>query len=1040
MAAAPAAVASPPTKADEYVLEITVSRSEPDLSATFLRGDATLSGTALRSVTDFGLTISPSQADAAAADDSVPGHTFALHSLVTQQPQVVRLRISPVSMFENHPHRQSKAHLEAEAKGAPLSNPFEGRDAVDGAKRALAPFYVAPPVDECRDPSKRSSDPQKTLHINPRARLNVTCSRTAPGIDGTIVETMSGQGSVRIHDLFARVETGEDVSGLAKSSTAAKPVIRQRVVQIPCYYSGWAHHSAVVAVSNARVLHRNDPNGPFLPLHVCTTLDDLINTDADEETSHAIFYANQQLDDYLQDVEVTLTAAFGSAMNRRKSIVYAPSPFMTKSVARVPVGLNACGYVLSSLCNDVPAAFDVAVVEKIYAFALRTALERKNVVMNGSTNAGADEAMKEIEAFGNLDESVALAQKYAMAKRHHLELGTALSVYQGLIKPYRLDGTPVLLPTGLQMVEAESWLLESNRSCLSADDCDGSATGVMGVLNAAKYVAKTKGFPFLSALHRTIGTFYLNGVSVLGATAGNADAAVDAPTEVAGHAVAIGIPIVDVYEALERGVHSRKYKDTAPEEPIDGSSSDSSSESDSEDDNNPLCEGASVPRPTEPVVKRAKRANTVKAYRAALFGGRVRAALQAYADGTSERKEDSDRDAVGRFLKRLFADETKSGDGEKGDKTGDEGGDENGESDKGWRLPPLAYEGTAPVCARMYEPDEKMRLARLEASKLDKAVNGKIAPSVARTFTLLDASSPRNGGSHGFYAAFTEISFSDTHALFTNEAVRDVGQATTHLILCPLKEEKADPSVPLAAGVTPKEIHRRRYALAPLFNMEAKNARIVSVASSEARQNLLPRRKGPLKLTLAQSANMIASLRVLSALDEFLQKFEFSGATTGGVQVREHNPAEFHQTRSVFSYAALVHNPTCVAAYANAIMTTFDNKDVFGHVNIGEIGNMAQFDNPAHRFAASMLEASINDDGENGGLPAASLTIAPKDGAAPETDEERDKLVKQLLESLIGQFQRIKLNNATKSDAKAGMLVSVVLNVRKSLLNEPTKE
>lgn len=1037
-----------PTKADEYVLEITASRSEPDLSATFLRGDATLSGTALRSVTDFALTISQSQADAVAADDSMPEHTFALHSLVTQQPQVVRLRISPVSMpeTETHPHKKSKTHRDAEAGGAALTNPFEGRDAVESAKRALAPFYTAPAVIECRDKSNPPSDRQKTLHINPRARLNVTCSRTAPGIDGTIVETMSGQGSVRIHELFARVETKEDVPVLETSSTAAPPVIRQRVVQIPCYYSGWAHHSAVVAVSNARVLHRNDPNDPFLPLHVCTDLEDLVNTDADEKTGHAIFYANQQLDDYLQDVEVTLTAAFGSAMNRRKSIVYAPSPFMTKSVARVPVGLNACGYVLSSLCNDVPAAFDVAVVEKIYAFALKTALERKHGVVSNKTNPAADNAMAEIGAFGTLDETVALPQQYAMAKRHHLELGTALSVYQGLIKPYRLDGTPVLLPTGLQMVEAESWLLEPNRSCLSADDCDGSATGVMGVLNAAKYAAKSKEFPFLSALHRTIGTFYLNGVSVLGATAGNADAAVDAPTEVAGHAVAIGIPIVDVYEALERGVRSRKYKDTAPEEPIDGSSSDSSSESDSDDGNGPLCKGASVPRPTEPVVKRKNRAGTVKAYRAALFGGLVRAALQAYADdaeGASEgKKEDPDREAVGRFLKRAFAEETE-GDKKEGGKKGDgeKGGDEGSGSDDGaWRLPPLAYEGTAPVCARMYEPNEKTRLARLQESKLDKAVNGKIAPSVARTFTLLDASNPKNDGSHGFYAAFTEISFSDTHPLFSNEAVRDVGQATTHLILCPLKEEKADPSVPLEAGATPKQIHRREYALAPLFNMEAKNARIVSVASSEARQNLLPRRKGPLKLTLAQSANMVASLKVLSALDDFLQKFEFSGVGAGGVQVQEHDPDEFHQTRSVFSYAALVHNPTCIAAYANAIMTTFDNKDVFGHVNIGDIANMAQFDNPMHRFAASMLQNGIKDGGNNGGVPPASLTPSPDADAAPATDEERDQLVKQLMESLIGQFQRIKLGNATKSDAKAGMLVSVVLNVRKSLLNEPSKE
>ena len=1024
---------------DEYVLELTVSRSEPDLSATFLRGDATLSGTAVRSVTDFGLTISPEQASAVAADsDASKHHTFALHSLVTEAPQVVRLRIVTTAMFDDpaqHPHGK------AESEKSSPTNPFQGSN--EAAKRAmdeLAPFYVAPPVGDCRGPSAppSSSNRQKTLHINPRARLNVTCSRTAPGIDGTIVDTMSGQGSVRIHELFARVETSEDERARQERKAASDKggpalVERQRVVQIPCYYSGWGKHSAVVAVSNARVLHRNSPVAPFVPLNVCTALDDLIDlidTPFDASAGHAIFYANPKLDAYLQDVEVTLTAAFQSAMNRRKEIVYASSPFMTKSVARVPVGLNACGYVLSSLCNDVPAAFDLPVVEKIYAFALKTTLERAHVTTAGGTNEKAAAAMQEVAAFGKLDDKPALAQAYGVTKRHHLELGTALSVYQGLIKPYRLDGTPVLLPTGLQMVEAESWLLEPNRSCLSADDCDGSATGVMGVLNAAKYVATALNdadgarFPVLRTLHRTIGTFYLNGVSVLGATAGNADAAVDAPTEVAGHAVAIGIPIVDVLEALERGVDSTKYKTTAPDQPIAGSSSDSSSESGSDDDEDgPLCRGGSAPRLVEDVVKRKRRAAAKQAYRAALLDDSLRRALEAYAAAATTDKTDAA--AVTRFLDPTSDD---------GDDIGDD--DSEPEPTDAWRLPPLAYEGTAPVCARMYEPDDAMRSQRHAQSKLDKAVSGMLAPSVARTFTLLDAANSKKGGSHGFYAAFTEVSFSDTHALFSNDGVRRVGLATTHLILCPLTKEKADASTPLTAGVAPKELHERHYALVPLFNMEAKNARIVTVATSEARQNLLPRRHGPLRLSMAQSANAIASLQVLSTLQTFLTTFEYTKGVAG-VQVGAQDPNEFHQTRSVFSYASLVHNPTCVAAYANAIMTAFDQKDVFGHVTFQDIDNMAAYNSDSDRVMGAMLNASLRSDKQEG------VVAPPVVDGEPKTDEERNKLVAELLKSFLGQLKGVQIHggdlekNGGKHTGKAGVLVSVVLNVRKSLLEAP---
>ena len=78
------------------------------------------------------------------------------------------------------------------------------------------------------------------------------------------------------------------------------------------------------------------------------------------------------------------------------------------------------------------------------------------------------------------------------------------------VHPYRVDGTPVITPDGVNMVQAESY--GALRRC-TADDCDGSAANNVAVINAAVEAEKAMPghYPHLRALANSIGTHYVFG-------------------------------------------------------------------------------------------------------------------------------------------------------------------------------------------------------------------------------------------------------------------------------------------------------------------------------------------------------------------------------------------------------------------------------------------------------------------------------------------------------------------------------------------------
>ena len=138
-------------------------------------------------------------------------------------------------------------------------------------------------------------------------------------------------------------------------------------------------------------------------------------------------------------------------MERRQKLVYEPSPYLTKSVARLPVGVNGSGYTLATSVNDVLPAFEDDTVEELLGHCL-------NFFLQG------DETKK-----GHL-QTLASHASLEAARSVAENVGSALSLYQAVTKPYRVDGTPVVMPGGTKMVQAESWLMEPSRTIETADD------------------------------------------------------------------------------------------------------------------------------------------------------------------------------------------------------------------------------------------------------------------------------------------------------------------------------------------------------------------------------------------------------------------------------------------------------------------------------------------------------------------------------------------------------------------------------------------
>ena len=487
------------TKAPEYVLTFQVKRTEADIEAAFLTKGGSLGSAAARAETDFALTHSDR----------------AVSKLVTETMERVELPISQ-KLLEMVPEEARRLVAESAAAQA-------------------GPVLVLPA----------------------RARLNVTASRLAASINGTLVGTLSGQGSVPLQDLFSdvlplsklidqgRVEP-EDVARLSaalnkdpkaegamiKRTDLAKLVdqmpvaIKARVgvpfEMVPLKYSNWGAHQAVLGVLNPEV-RRKGCDGESEPCAMSV-----------------LWYEDEAETKRLAKVEPILQGVYNYAWALTEKVVFQVKN-LTKSVMRVPVGYNASGYALAAAVNDTPPSYPAETMEAILDACLRVELS-------------ADEHADLLQQLSV--PSVAATITYAPV------MASAMSAFSAYSMPYRVDGAPVITPTGVNMVQSESWRAEAIRSILHSDDCDGSACSAVSIVKFAESLGGDAAYPNLRALANSLGAHYVYGTTVLAANAGHADAADEHAQQLAGHAIAMALPKTSFAAALHRGAEA--YVGDAP--------------------------------------------------------------------------------------------------------------------------------------------------------------------------------------------------------------------------------------------------------------------------------------------------------------------------------------------------------------------------------------------------------------------------------------------------------------------------------------------
>ena len=170
------------------------------------------------------------------------------------------------------------------------------------------------------------------LELHPDFRVNISTSCLGAAINGTIVSSVSGQGSVPLRSL-----------------------LENEHVQTGLEYKSWLAHSATVCMSGAQLV-RVQEGGGRQPLRVRFRE----NADADAEEATLADQAVRLINGYVN-------ASFAL----REKVVYGPSPKLTKSVFKTTVGVAGEGYALvHDYVTDAQSPLSLGTLNAIFKAAI----------------------------------------------------------------------------------------------------------------------------------------------------------------------------------------------------------------------------------------------------------------------------------------------------------------------------------------------------------------------------------------------------------------------------------------------------------------------------------------------------------------------------------------------------------------------------------------------------------------------------------------------------------------------------------------------
>lgn len=327
----------------------------------------------------------------------------------------------------------------------------------------------------------------KKIQMTNSVKMLAQSQRAGTAINGVIVDTYSGSGAVYLAAL-----------------------LRKEHYQLPIVYGVMASHAAVVGMSNIRILNK-------------------------EGNSIQVEFVEDPLAMIKKKAEGITDTWAHTAWALRENIIYTMSPTLTKTVGKVPVGVNDKGYSLVHDILDQPFSFGSEALNSLLEHAVGMELEYSD---------------EQIRSFLGATTRPGLSAAVWMPT-----VAAACSTMANYLLAYRADGRAVMGPQGATHVPTESWLRAPKRSACSSDDCDGSAMMTDSVLQATLDATEEdlQKYPYLRAVKNTVHPYFTFGVSVVGATSAEASGGgTDAHEHVAGHAIAVAIPTLNFLEALHR--------------------------------------------------------------------------------------------------------------------------------------------------------------------------------------------------------------------------------------------------------------------------------------------------------------------------------------------------------------------------------------------------------------------------------------------------------------------------------------------------------
>ena len=340
---------------------------------------------------------------------------------------------------------------------------------------------------------RKAEGEPNTVVMDSRSKLLVCASRGGVAINGTLTNTVSGQGAVYMR-------------GLLKSTPSNAAV--------PLTYAGWRAHSAVVSTSGARIVD-------------------------DKGRQQAVtFESSEDRERALKAAETYLSAWGDNAWSlRQKTMVYPFSPTLTKAVAKAPVGINDSGYDFAHNVLMQTAPYSMVTINSLFENAIQTELEF------------VDDDIAKFEAATAVPGKAAASTGRVVA--------AALSTISNLLVSYRADGRTMLGPSGTQAVAAESWLRQAPRTPTEANDCDGSAICIVSLARAVKNSSQEerRAHKYVNAVYNVLHPHYQVGVAVVGAAAAAASQELggDKTKSLAGHATSVLVPTLALLRALDKG-------------------------------------------------------------------------------------------------------------------------------------------------------------------------------------------------------------------------------------------------------------------------------------------------------------------------------------------------------------------------------------------------------------------------------------------------------------------------------------------------------